>query len=75
MKLIPLRSIYSPHTLFSNTFSLCYSFDARSQVSHPYKTKGIIIVLYVLIFTLLDRREDRSSELNGSKHYSDLIWP
>jgi hypothetical protein len=32
----------------------------RDQVSHPYKTKGKIIVLYVLIFTLLNsRREDK----------------
>jgi hypothetical protein len=26
----------------------------RDQVSHPYKTKGKIIVLYTLIFVFLD---------------------
>jgi hypothetical protein len=31
-----------------------------SQVSHPYKTTDKIIVLYILIFTISDRRgEDK----------------
>jgi hypothetical protein len=29
--------------------------------------------LYILIFTCLVRREDKVSELNGSKYYSSLI--
>jgi hypothetical protein len=34
--------------------------DVRDQVSHPYKTTGKIIVLYVLIIKLVDsRQEDR----------------
>jgi hypothetical protein len=30
----------------------------RHQVSHPYKTTGRIIVLYILTFTFLDSRRD-----------------
>ena len=34
-------------TLFSNTFGLRSSLNVSDQVSHPYKTKGRIIVLYL----------------------------
>ena len=42
------------NTLFSNTLSLSSSLNVSYQVSHPYKTTGKIIVLYILIFKFLD---------------------
>ena len=39
-------------TLFSNTLGRRYSFNVSDQVSHPYKTTGKIIVMYILIFKL-----------------------
>jgi hypothetical protein len=46
--------------LFSNTLSLCSSFNVRNQVSHPYKTGGRIMVLCISNFTSIEsRREDK----------------
>jgi hypothetical protein len=59
--LIPLRSKYSPSNLFSNTLSLCSSLNVREQVSHPYKTTGKIIILYILIHTFSDSRREHKS--------------
>ena len=36
------------NTIFSNTLSFLSSFNVSDQVSHPYKTTGKIIVLYML---------------------------
>ena len=40
--------------LFLNTLSLHSSLSVSDQVSHPYKTTGKIIFLYILIFKFLD---------------------
>jgi len=42
------------NTIFSNTLSLVSSLNVSDQVSHPHKTTGKIIVLYILIFKILD---------------------
>jgi len=43
-------------TLFLNTLSPCSSLNVSDQVSHPYKTKGKITFLYILIFIFLDTK-------------------
>ena len=42
------------NTMFSNTLSFLSSRNVNDQVSHPYKTTGRIIVLYILIFKFLN---------------------
>ena len=42
------------NTMFSNTLSFLSSCRVNDQISHPYKTIGKIIVLYMLIFKFLD---------------------
>ena len=37
------------NTIFSNTLSFLSSLNVSDQASHPYKTTGKIIVLYILI--------------------------
>jgi len=66
--------LHSPVTssllgLFLNTVSPRSSLNVRDQVSHPYKTMGKIIVLYILIFKFLGSKlEDKRSALNDSRH-------
>jgi len=47
-------------TIFSNTLSLHSAVTVNDQVSHPYKTTGQIIALYILNYTFLDSKlEDK----------------
>ena len=41
------------NTIFSNTLSFLSSLNVSDQASHPYKTTGKIIVLYILIINFL----------------------
>jgi hypothetical protein len=44
--------------LLSNTINHCFSLIVREKVSHPYKTTGKIMILYILIFELLEWRQE-----------------
>jgi hypothetical protein len=56
----PFGPNFLHRTLFSNTLSLCSCFNVKDHVSHPYKTTGIFMILYILTFMVLDsRQEDR----------------
>jgi hypothetical protein len=55
---LPPRSKYFPQQPVSNTLNLCSSLSVRDQVSHPYKITGKIMVMYILIFKVLERRQE-----------------
>ena len=45
------------NTIFSNTLSFLSSLSVSDQVSHPYKTTGKIVVLYICVSVNLSARE------------------
>jgi hypothetical protein len=47
----------------SQTVNLCASINVRDQVSHPYKTTGKIIVLYILILKVFRQQTRRQKGL------------
>jgi hypothetical protein len=55
-------------TLISKNLSLCSSLNVIDQVSHPYRTTGKIIVLYILMFKFFNsNQEDRRFWTKWSK--------
>ena len=54
------------NTMFSNTLTLLSSRNVSDQVSHPYKTIGKIIVLYISIF-YPSIRDKSNCEVDRSK--------
>ena len=51
-------------TLFSNTFNLRSSLNAKDQVSYPHKTTDKITVLYILIFHIFGYQTGRQNILH-----------
>jgi hypothetical protein len=52
-------SLLGPNTiknLFSNILSLRFPLKFSDQVSHPYKTTGKLIVLFIFIYKFLDSK-------------------
>ena len=69
--LSPLRPKYSSQLAISNSLSLCSSISVSFQVSHPYKRKRKIIVLYSLIFIYfwIANWKTKDSAPNDDKHF------
>jgi hypothetical protein len=49
-------SLFGPNILLNTLFSnilICSSLNVRDQVSHPHKTAGKIIILYIVCWILV----------------------
>jgi hypothetical protein len=60
----PPTSKCSPQHPVPKIFYLCSSLSVRDPVSHPYKTMGNIIVLYILIFKCSEGKRVKKKTLN-----------
>jgi hypothetical protein len=60
--------------LLQDILKLFSSLHVRSQVSHPYKTAGKILVLYILISRFLDSRQ-RPKILNLVVSFQGRAYP
>ena len=68
--LVPLR----PLNILHQHLNLRSSLNVSDQVSHPYKTTGKIIALYILIFIFSGSKpEDKNSAPNNSMHSLTLV--
>jgi hypothetical protein len=61
------------NNLFSNTLSLRSFLNVNDQVSHLYKTKGKIIVLYILIFKFVNSNLKDKRFCAKGKHSLTLV--
>ena len=65
-------------TLFSKTLSLRSSLNASDQVSHPYKTTGKILALYITVIKFLDSKKGLSRSFISGQFYKSVdnikIW-
>jgi hypothetical protein len=57
--------------LFSNNLSLSSSLNVRDQVSHPYRSTGKIIVLYIPIFTFFLQIQHKVTDLKSINSLND----
>jgi len=62
------------NTLFSNTLSLRSSLNVSDQVSHPYRTTGNIIMIYILIFKFLDSKLEDKRFCTEVRHSTTIYF-